>query len=141
MSLVSVRPYFRNTLDDLGFSEWTDGFDFENIPENIIDRSYHITTGSINGQSQNQQALDIVYPVTVRVFFHGYRNPAEAIDESIASGEQIICSAVKPSNANGTAIKDVQFISMEPTPKSAAGNDNIVLLELNFEARIFLDPR
>ena len=138
MSISAVRQYFQTAMDELGYLEWKDGFNFEDVPENIVNKLYHITTGTVVGNSQNQTALDITYPVLLQVYFHGYRYPVDAIDESLTSGQEILCRLVNPANANGEVIKDVQFISMEPLPKDAATNDNIVLLQMNFEVRLFL---
>ena len=126
-------------MDTLGYREWTDGFAFDNVPETTMDGSYHLTTGTLGGNSQNQTVLDISYPITVRLFLKGFRDPAQAIDESISAGESIVCDLVSVANANGTAIKDVQFVSMEPQPKDES-NDNIVVLVISFTARVFTNP-
>jgi len=139
MSLVDVRKYFRDRMDTLGFKEWPDGFDFDNIPETIIDKAYHITTGSITQNSQNQTVVDLSYPITIRLFLKGFRNPAIAIDESIFEGEKIILECVNAVNANTLSIKNVMFLNMEPQPLDVS-NDNIVVLLLSFEARVLLNP-
>lgn len=137
MSISLVRSYIQDAMDELNYTEWRDGFDFDNVPENIINKLYHITTGAISQNSQNQTALDLTYPVLLQVYFHGYRYPVEAIEESLSCGQEIICRLVNPLTANGTNIKDVQFVSMEPVAK-ATTNDNIVLLQINLEVRLFL---
>lgn len=141
MSLTLVRPYFRTRLDSLGYSEWTDGFDFENVPETILDRSYHLEIGSMSLIGTNQTLVDIAYPILVRVYLKGFRDPATAIDDAVEAGEGIICDVTKVTNANGQGIKDVQFASFDVLPKDVASNDNIVLLELSFNARITFDRR
>lgn len=138
MSLTAVRSYFRTRMDSLGHEEWTDGFNFDNIPETILDRSYHIESGPIAGNSQNQTTLDANSPVTLRLFLKGYRTPAEAIDSGISYGEAAICDIIKPSNANGVTIKDVNFTSMQILPLNSS-NDNSVVVEMSFTVRIFLD--
>jgi hypothetical protein len=54
MSLTSVRPYFRTHCNALGFTEWMDGFNIENIPSTLIDMAYHIGPPQTTGISNNQ---------------------------------------------------------------------------------------
>lgn len=140
MSLTSVRNYFRDRLDGLGYEEYQDGFDFDNVGENIIDGLYHLQAGTITLNSQNQTVIDMTYPIAVRLYLHGYRDPASAVDSSIGAGEQIICDLVKVENAHQTNIKDVRFVSMEPLPKDVQ-QDNIILLEMFFDCQVVLDRR
>ena len=140
MSLSLVRPYFRTRLDGLGYEEWDDGFDFQNIPESIIDGSYHLTTGEITRINTDHQVTYLSYPVFVRLYFDGFRNPKEAIDEAVEQGETIISDIISIANSNAQGIKDVQFDSMEPAPKGIT-NDNIILLDMAFSARVVIDRR
>lgn len=140
MSLTSVRSYFRGRLDSLGYKEWTDGFEFDDVPETVLDQTYHITTGTISTNSVSHTINDLAYPVTIRLYLKGFRDPAQAIDDSITEGERIINDVTSVANSNGQGIKEVRFSSMEPTPKDVA-NDNIVLLVMTFDARVILDRR
>jgi len=140
MSLTDVRSYFRTRMDGLGYNEWTDGFEFEEIPETVLDRTYHITTGALSLNTASHTVNDINYPVELRLYLKGFANPASAIDDSILEGQRIICDVTKVTNANGIDVKDVTFVSMEPTPKGVS-NDNIVLLVMSFDARVILDRR
>ena len=140
MSLTEVRPYFRTRLESLNFHEWTDGFNFEEIPESIIDRAYHLTVGSLGLIEVNHTINKIAYPILLRVYLKGFRDPASAIDDAISEGEDIICEVTKITNATQQGIKDVVFGSFEPIPKSET-NDNIVLLDFSFTANVILDRR
>lgn len=140
MSLTLVRPYFRTRLDSLGYNEWTDGFDFENIPETILDGAYHLEIGTLSSIGVEHTMIDMEYPLTVRLYLKGFRDPASAIDESISQGEAIVCDITKIVNANQQGIKGVEFSTMQPIPKSD-NNDNIILLEMEFTARVIIDRR
>ena len=135
-----MRPYFRTRLDGLGYEEWPDGFDFENIPETVIDKSYHLEVGNISTARVDQTMNDINYPIAVRIYLKGFRDPAEAIDEAVSQGEAIICDVTKVVNANAQGIKDVRFESFQPIAKSD-NNDNIILLDMAFVAKVILDRR
>jgi len=136
MSLSAVRTYFRDRLDSLDYNEWTDGFNFDNIPETISTDTYHLTTGVISVERSNHLVNRFTYPVTIRVFFLGYNNPAEAIDTAISASEDILADILSPANRLGTSIKDVfpSTITVEPRAES---NDNSVILVMEFNADIF----
>jgi hypothetical protein len=139
MSFTAVRSYFRTRLDGLGedLSEWRDGFNFENIPDTVLDRAYHIESGPYTGNQQNQSIIDASAAVTVRVFLKGYLDPAEAIDNGIDLGQTIICDIVNPINANGSLVKNVDFSSMAIEPYDQS-NDNDAILIIEFSIRLFI---
>lgn len=140
MSLTEVRPYFRTRLDALGYEEWTDGFDFEQVPETILDRSYHLTVGSMSLINSDHTVINMSYPILVRIYLKGFRDPAEAIDDAIEAGEAIICDITSVTNGMQQGIKDVTFNSFDILPKNA-NNDNIALLDFSFTARVLFDRR
>ena len=136
MSLSNVRAYFKERLTGLGYREWEDGFNFENIPETILDRSFHVFVGSVVGGPINHTHQDTESEVIVRVFFRGYRTEALAIDESISGVEEIIADICKVANRTATLL-NVIFDSADFNPLNAE-NDNGVFVELNFTARVIL---
>lgn len=140
MSLTLVRPYFRTRLNALGYEEWPDGFDYEQIPETVIDESYHLTVGPISLVNTTHTVNEFSYPILLRVYLKGFRDPAAAIDDAVERGEAIICDVTKITNATQQGIKDVVFGSFEPVPK-ASTNDNIVLMDFSFTAKVILDRR
>jgi hypothetical protein len=131
MSLELVRPYFRTRVSALSYTEWTDGFGIDNIPETILDKSFHITHGTVGPRSRSGQ--DIVYsvPITVNVFFKGYREVTEAIDLGMAGAEAIVNACIKQANYVAP-IKLVEFVGFTVEPYEEIENDNIVKTEINF---------
>lgn len=139
MSFTAVRGYFRTRMTSLGHTEWTDALNFENIPESIQDRSFHIETGPTTGNSQNQTALDSNVDVTIRLFVKAFRDTSSGIDNAISLAQAAVCDIIKPSNANvGPDIKDVQFLSMVFVPRGDS-NDNTIMAEMNFSVRTVLE--
>ncbi len=138
MALTDVRPYFRTRMVSLGFKEWPDGFNFENIPSNILDQVFHIQSDTITPDTTNMTNYDISSPVTLRLFIKGFRDPAQAIDNAISSYETILCDVLKPANRLGTLIQNVSPGSTSILPLSD-NNDNAVILEMEFTARVFLN--
>lgn len=122
----------------LGYTEWTDGFNTENIPASIINESYHIETGTIIGGPANQRAHQFQFPVIMKVFLRGYNDPASAIDDALLRGDDILASVLAPTNriAQAEDIKDISpgTISIEPLD---ATNDNSVVLTIEFNFNIY----
>lgn len=137
MALTDVRAYFRTRMNALNYKEWRDGFNFENIPVSLLDGSYHITSGQIVGGDASQSGYEFLYPVTVRLFLKGYRKPIDAIEDSIEKGENIFNEVLKATNRLGTGatILNISNPTMEPLPLDAS-NDNAVILEMQFVARV-----
>lgn len=131
MSLTAVRSYFRTRMNGLGFSEWKDGFNFSNIPSNILDKTYHIASGTVTGRKHNQIDIEAEQTVTIRLFRKGFRDPAGGIDISISDGETIIKDCTKASNRLTGLLKNVVFDSMDVEAIDDS-NDNKIVLTLNF---------
>lgn len=132
MALELVRPYFRARVNALGFTEWQDGFGDDNIPESIIDKSYHLRHGNVSKLSRG--GADIVYtvPITVSAFFSGYRDVSAAIDLGMAGAESIVNSCINIANYV-SPIKIVEFTGFTVEPYDDAVNDNIVKALISFD--------
>ena len=135
MSFAVVRPFFRTHLDALGFSEWKDGFNFENIPDQILNNSYHIEVGTVTGSSANQLTHQFSYPVLIRIFLKGYLDPASAIDASMEVVDNVYHEILDPAVRLGTDIKDVIPDSVSVRPQDVS-NDNNIVLEMGFSVTL-----
>lgn len=138
MSFSAVRGYFRTRMTGLGHSEWTDALNFENIPESIQDRAFHIETVAATGNDQTMTRLDANFDANVRLFVKSYRDTSAGMDRAISFADEAICDIINPENANGVSVKDVEFIGMTISERSAS-NDNTIIVEMNYSARLFID--
>lgn len=134
----AVRAYFRTILESIGFTEWKTAFSHDNIPSTLIDRAYHLTTGTITSAASNHQVHAFDYNLTLRVFLKGYRDSSDSVDDAIIIGQDIVCELLNSSNRLGADIKDVILNSFEPIPL-AADNDNSVILEFAFTIKLFIN--
>lgn len=136
MSLKAARGYMRERGEALGLREWKDGFNFDNIPANLVDRSFHIETGSAVGIKLNQADQELNFSQTVRIFVKGFRNPASGIDSAIALAEDFIkeCVTARTRLTQTSGIKNVVFENASFDADSAS-NDNLIVASLTF--RIF----
>jgi hypothetical protein len=131
MALTAVRPYFRNLLNDLNYREWEDGFNVDNIPNTVLNRSYYVGPPSVSRRRQDQGDLEVDVLVQIEVIFKGYRNPRTGIDNAVEACQEILLQACNARNRLTAAIKDVQFQNMALEPLNAA-NDNHIRMRLDF---------
>lgn len=139
MSIAAVLPYFRTRINGLGHKEWRDALNFENIPETILDRAYHLDFNPTLGNGRNHTALDLNQDVTVRLFAKGYTDTSATRDRLISLAQEVICDIIDPRNSTiGPAVKNVEFSSMNIIPIDGS-NDNTMYAEMNFSVRTFLE--
>lgn len=139
MSMTAVRAYHRSRAQAIGLTEWLDGFNFSNIPSNIIDKSFHLEMGVATALKLNQTDQEIEYPITVRMFIKGFRDPASGIDTAIQYSEDLIKQAVNSVNrlTQTTGIKNVIFETLSIDP-IADSNDNLVVASCVFRTLVIL---
>lgn len=138
MSMTAVIPYFRTHMNALGFREWRDSFNFDNIPKNIINKSYHIEISSVSGIVLNQHVQEAVASITVRLFLKGYKDTTTRRETGISYCEDILKRMCDPDNRTTGTVKNVKFDSMTVLPIDPT-NDNIMMFEVNFTGLIFVD--
>lgn len=97
MSITACKSYFRSRCTDLSLKEWKDGFARDNIPANIIDRSYHLEVGPAVGVSLNQNDQLINMQITVHIFVKGFRDVASGIDTALLLTENLITESLDPA--------------------------------------------
>lgn len=140
MSLTAIRPYFRSRLSALGFTEWTDPFNPENIPASLLDRSFHQFIESIIGVQKDNVSQVMEASVVIRLAFKGFSDPASAVDEALNRAEIVISDLINPSSYNAASppITGVFLDSLDIEPFSDELNDNVVVASCVFKARIYL---
>lgn len=146
MSFSSIRSYIRTVMAtvDSNSKEWTDGFNIQNIPENIIDRSWHLTFNPTSPVSINQNCFRVDYPITLNVFILGGREVADAIDSANSLGQSIYQECLDHSNRLGiTATSTAKIINIVPGVMSinpyGEDNDNTVRLQIDFNFQIYIE--
>jgi hypothetical protein len=137
MSLSDFRNHFRTAMTGLGHNEWPDGFNYKNIPDNILDRSFHITSGAISGDTISQRSMKLEGAIAIRLFIKGYAGSADAIDKAIVYGEEILCTILASDQRLAVDVKNINFIDMSVEAIDVS-NDNDVMLTVNFIAVDYL---
>ena len=134
--IADVRTYARARLDSLGYTEWTDGFNFKNIPSTLLDTRYHLELLPVRGVSDSQQSQVMEAPVTVRLFKAAVRDARQTIDDGVSVGDTVIYEFLKASNrTSGASLKNVRFDSMAIEPLDET-NDNGVIIKIDFTCHV-----
>ncbi len=137
MSLASVRPFFRDRLEALGFMEHDQPFQPNQIGETIVDDSFHLSTGTIISGPANQVIHSFEFPITVRIYKRGFVDLLEAYDEIHETADTVLADLLEPSIRLGTDIKDIVPESIDIVEIDES-DDNIFYLELVFTAKLEL---
>jgi hypothetical protein len=139
MGLTDVRTLFRDQLEGLGYEEHPEPFQPNQIAETLVDRSFHLETGSIISGPANQTVHSFEFPITVRVYSKGYENLLEAYDELHQTADDILANILNQNVrlVQSPNIKDIVPESVEIEPM-AESNDDILVLVLAFTAKLEL---
>lgn len=138
MSFIEVRTVFRERLEALGYEEHDQPFDPNAIGNTIIDGSFHMQTGFVASGPANQQVHSFNFPIVIRVYRRGHLDVLTAYDNAHVEAETILADILDPSVRIGGTIKDIVPDSIEIQPLDAS-NDNIIVIEFSFTARLECD--
>jgi hypothetical protein len=141
MALETIKPYFRAAMlrADPNLVEWEDAFNVDNIPQTQLDCAWHLTLGTATFVKYDQGCLWYNVPLTLQLFFKGYRTPAVAVDNALLKAEAIIKESCRHSfRLSQPYIKNL-------TPKDyniealTGDNDNTAKLVMTFECSVHID--
>lgn len=146
MSFSQIRPYFQSVLAtvDANLKEWTDGFDWENIPEPIINKAWHLTFNPVQPQSINQNCLQTEYPISLNVFLEAGKDVSSGIDSANVLGQSIYQECLKHSNRLGiTGTSVAKVINITPGNMSilplSDSNNNTIRIQIDFTFQIIIE--
>lgn len=138
MSIAGVKAYARTRMLSLGYTEWTDGFNFANIPATQLNSRFHVELGRSTGIKNNQQCQDIETEFTVRLFKTATSDPKRLIDSAAVIADTVIADLISASNRlTQTEIKTVRFNSMAIEPLDPS-NDNGLTIRMIFTALVII---
>lgn len=136
---TSVRSYFRTQMTALGFTEWKDGFNVDNIPSTLVNKSFHLSapTGS-RSDVYDQTSQDVECEIIVRTARKGFKDPAAAIDQCVTDLDDIMHRCLDASRRlSVSGVKNIYYSGhvIEPIADS---NDNVAVLEITFTCLIVI---
>ena len=141
MSLSGIRTYLKTRINtvDSDFKEHKDAFNDENIGRSKFNKAYHITYGGLDSGELKDLITDDIMNMTVKLFFKGFRDTQNALDDAMDKANTIRLDIVNRTNyVNQTNIKNVYLSNM--TPESLDSNDNHIVITLNFIVRLAYCP-
>lgn len=140
MSLTGVRAYFRTHFNAAGFVEWQDAFNRDDVPNSIINKSYHILTPTITQTQHNQAVLELEETVETTFFIKGYRTPAVAVDDAHTFIQALLRRLLLHANRTQGNLKNLVLdnVDIEAFDES---NDNMVRVTMRWRASVMIDVR
>lgn len=142
MSFSTIRPYFQERMSviDTELKEWEDAFNVDNIPATILDKSWHLDFSPFSYNTGGAHTcLSFECPITLSVFFKGYRNPVEAVDMALLFADAILKECTKPvQRLNQPKIKNVLPGNISVRELSDS-NDNAAVLEIQFFCEVIVE--
>jgi hypothetical protein len=131
----NFQKYFQDIFNSHGFREWEDAFNKDNIPKNILNKSYFMSYGITT--VENSVPLEDNINIVIECFFKGYRNPKEALDNAM-----VLCNSIRLEILNRESIASflevnilaIDSVSQIPEPLNSS-NDNSILITLEFNLR------
>lgn len=137
MTLVGTRTFIRERMTLLGFTEWEDAFDIDNVPESLLDKSYHI--GSPGGDHVKLNMHDQLINAKVALVFWrmGFNTPAAAVDSSLVDIETILCDFLAPAQRVVPVFRNVVLVDYKLEPLSD-DNNNIIRSTINLTVQVSL---
>ncbi len=133
--ISDVRTYLKAQLiaTNSDFREWRDGFNRDNIPKSVFNKSFFISYSNSSNNLTSGQMVDDNISATVELFFKGFRDPQEAIDVAMDLAHLFKLRASDPCNFT-SGIKHVVGNSITPEP--VVSNDNSIIITLDFSLRM-----
>lgn len=139
MGLANIYPYFRARMKALDFKEHKDGFNRDNIPATVLDKSFHILTPNGTGGGVNQNHQDVGTSVSIMFVLKGYRDPTDAKERAMQQLEKCIKEICNVRNRTDSLFNVVfEDYRMDPVNES---DDNQVLVDMSFTAQVILNMR
>ena len=138
MSLAAIRPFFRERLEALGYEEHDQPFEPNEIGANIVDGSFHLEVGVVSSFAANQRDHEFSFPITIRVYRTEYSCLNEGYDAIFGEADTVLDGLLVPSvRLNSGLLRDIVPNSVQVRALDST-NDNVIVLELAFTARLLL---
>jgi len=148
MSLSQVRTYFEQRLLVVSpkRKQWKGALDVQannNVPQTILDTSYHIKYDPVGGSTQNDRHIEDSFLTTLTIWKRGFKEPTDALDIVMDEASCIRLDVLKHLNMHNfntgigsENLQDIVIVSVTPSEIDAS-NDNTIEVQLIFNVRLF----
>lgn len=137
MILSQVRTTIRDRMIGLGYEEWT-GFSDENLPETILDRTFHASVSGGSGSNLAMHVLKLPSDVKITLWRKGFNSPVEAQDAALSSIQEILCDLLNPAVRTTPSYRRIDLSSFELEP-IAGDNESVCKAIVNLTVETILE--
>lgn len=138
MILKEVRTTIRDRIIGLGFVEWDKSFDDQDIPETLLENSFHVAVTGGSGNGINQAVLDIENDVVLTLWKKGFRNPVEAMDAGLETLQGVLCDLLGPVIRTLPAFRKINMSSYQLEPISS-DNESVCKIIINLSVVVAVE--
>jgi len=140
-----VRGYIKSVIlaNYPQLEEWKGSLsEIGNIPNTLLDKSYHITIQGSSVTSKISQHIEEDVSVLLNIFKRGYNDQVDVRDDLLELANCIRLDLITPMEienykfANDGNIEDVLSNSITPSEIDFS-NDNIIKVEIGLTVRLF----
>lgn len=130
MKFGALVHFVSEKLVALKYKQWETPFSHDNIPSNIINKSFHITMGAATGKPANQHVHSFSVPITLRLFFDGFKSPVSGMQTALDDMDAVLGAVLSPAvRLSGSGLADIRPVSVQPFPLSTS-NEHCVYIEI-----------
>lgn len=117
-------------MTPLGFVEWKDAFNVENIPSTRLHKAFHIQFQNVRGDSLNQSDYESTALIELKHLVKGQVDTDSSVDLALKLSEDIIVALLDPTERlNNVTIKRVFVEGFDLAPIDVT-NDNSILVTM-----------
>lgn len=139
MSVKGIRTYARARLATLDFTEWTDGFNFENVPQTLLSTRYILRLNDGSGGKVSNDNQEISFPLVVESAIKPTGNPKNLIEQGFDRADSIVAAFMQASQRlTQTDFKNIVHASTSVVPLDGDSNDNGVRVLVGFNFLVII---
>jgi len=132
--ISDIRSFIKARIlaEDADFKEWKDGFNRDNIPSTLFNKSFFISYSLPSNIKTDSSWTDDSVSASAELFFKGYINIQDALDSAMNTADNIYRRASNSVNYTNE-IKKVDGVSIIPEP--LISNDNSIIITITWNIR------
>lgn len=139
MSVKGIRTYARARMAALGFTEWTDGFNFENVPQTLLSTRYILRLSDGSGDKVSNDNQEIRFPLVVESAIKPTGNPKSLIEQGFDRADAIVAEFMQADQRlSSSDFLNIVHASTAVVPLDGASNDNGVRVLVGFNFLVMI---
>lgn len=143
-AISQVRTYLKQKFSDTDsdFSEWEDALNFENIPETIIDKNYHIKLGVLSGSVKKDHVVEDNLSGEINVFFRSFRETQSPFNIGYDLVNEFRLRAINTFGIDRGIWKELADVNLSTIePVFFPSNDNLFVFRMFMDVKLIQKPK